>query len=186
MLIYKCCLPRNQPGFNRVGSWSPLWANAAYRGLSRPTGDSLHSAKSMDVLESRNRRSRHRPTDKAALSRTMGRKTLHPFSPPPTSQRYTMHHCPDHQLGIRKKHTKRRLSLHPSPPVQGWGSRMDFLSSWHPLVPRGRGRDPGFLLCVCSHSRINREVELPLWGQKAGARIRPQRAPRLHTHYRST
>lgn len=133
-----------------------------------------------------NRRSRHRPTDKAALSRTMGRKTLHPFSPPPTSQRYTMHHCPDHQLGIGKKHTKRRLSFHPSPPVQGWGSRMDFLSSRHPLVPRGRGRDPGFLLCVCSHSRISREVELPLWGQKAGARIRPQRAPRLHTRYRST
>ena len=133
LLIYKCCLPRNQPGFNRVGS---LWANTAYHGLSRPTGDSLHSTKPTDVLESRNRRSRHRPTDTAALSRTMGSKTVHhPSSPPPTSQRYTRINA-----GHREGYTPKEAFLSTTPPpVQGWGSRMDFLSSRHLLAPRGEG-----------------------------------------------
>ena len=139
LLIYKCCLPRNQPGFDRVGS---LWANAAYRGLSRSTGDSLHSTKPTDVLESRNRRSRHRPTDKAALSRTMGSKTVHRSSPPPTSQRYTRITA-GHREGCTLKEAL--LSTTP-PPVQGWGSRMDFLSSRHLLAPRGEG---GILASCC-------------------------------------
>lgn len=96
-------------------------------------------AKSMDVLESRNRRSRHRPTDKAALSRDVGRKTLHHSVLLPPLRGTQCITVLITSWASRKKHTKRRFSLHPSPPVQGWGSEWTSCHHGTHWCPGGEG-----------------------------------------------
>lgn len=91
-----------------------------------------------------------------------------------------------HRWASGRMHTERSPPLHHPTPSAGLGVQNGLPVITAPAGPQGRGRDPGFLLCLCSHSRIRREVELPLWAQKAGARIRPQRAQRQQTCHHST
>lgn len=51
-----------------------------------------------------------------------------------------------HRWASGRIHTKEAFLSTTPPPVQGRGSRMDFLSSWHLLAPRGEG---GILSSCC-------------------------------------
>lgn len=178
-LTYKCYLPRNQPGFNKL--WKPMavvgvpqWANAACCGLSRPHWAKPALVKALGPCrESCNSHSRCRITDTGAPSGSRKKPPLlQPPSPPLRGKQIAT--LIDNQVSGRHKRFQSSFLACPSTPhpqwrgrgVGGWG---EAAGTYHHYNHQGLTGDSWvpFLLCSCSCSGITREVELPSAGHKS-------------------